>query len=143
STAVRTTSSFSSGDSEEFSPSVPSMTKPSQPAARQDSMCRAVASRSSAPSFFISVIRAGITPCQWIVILQVLSVGRSGAQVGLDDVGIGTQLRCFALHADAAALQHIAVIGQFQGETGILFDQKDGGAGVVEPFDDAHGLEHQ
>ena len=43
-TALRTTASFSSSESEEFSPSVPSMTKPFTPALRQLSMWRDVAS---------------------------------------------------------------------------------------------------
>ena len=74
STAARTTVSFSSGESDEFSPSVPSMTKPSQPAFSDDSRWRAVAGRSSAPSCFISVIKAGITPCQVTVIVGFLSL---------------------------------------------------------------------
>ena len=71
-TAAATTASFSSSASEEFSPSVPSITKPSQPALRQDSMCLAVASRSRSPFCFISVINAGMTPRQVSVISEVL-----------------------------------------------------------------------
>src|SRR5665213_1780702 len=71
---------FSSGESEEFSPSVPSITKPSQPALRQESMCLAVASRSRSPFCFISVINAGMTPRQVSVISSVLQcVGGDGA----------------------------------------------------------------
>ena len=57
--------------------------------------------------------------------------------------GIGAQRRRRALQADGAAFEDIAVMGEFQRQAGILFDQQDGGAGLVEPLDDLHGLEHQ
>ena len=64
STAARSTASFSSGESELFSPSVPSMIRPLQPASRQARAWRWVLPRSRAPSCSNSVISAGNTPRQ-------------------------------------------------------------------------------
>ncbi len=64
STAARSTNSFSSADNELFSPRVPSMIRPVQPASRQAAACRCVLTRSSPPSAVNSVINAGNRPCQ-------------------------------------------------------------------------------
>src|SRR3569623_2751806 len=75
--------------------------------------------------------------------LGTRSSASSRAKIGLhdgvargEDVGI-------AVHADAAGLEHVAVVGELEGETGVLLDQEDRDAGLVEIADDAEGLEHK
>src|SRR5690606_16575812 len=58
------------------------------------------------------------------------------AEVELLDVVLLAQAVATVVHHDAAALEHVAVVGHVEGHVGVLLHQQDGGAALAVDADD-------
>jgi hypothetical protein len=81
-----------------------------------------------APAAATGVYLAGAAyPC----VIETGSVP-AAAEVGLHDALVLAQGGAVALDDDLSGLEHVAVVGQLERDFGVLLDQQDGGAQLVE-----------
>jgi len=59
----------------------------------------------------------------------------SAAEVGGLEFGTGAKVFAEAFHRDAAGLEHVRVVGDFEGEIGVLLDEQEGDSAIAVYLD--------